>query len=237
MRSFLYQDHFVAIARRRLGRGTADVLLVDAGHRHNATIARLSQALDVRLNLHATRNGGIEVEAYEKREGTRWHGSALHLETRLPETMQQHMVGRPLGDVVSGSGADEWLIASTCDTAGGTTLTVDARWVDAKDITLPLPLMIAGPLRRAVIMLAYDWRSHSDRSMLRDPGWWDVLIHLCLISLMVFTLLAVIVIPPSYGMIGEILAVPLVLGIAWHTGTMIQGLRADIRRWPKRDSR
>ena len=73
--------------------------------------------------------------------------------------------------------------------------------------------------------------------MLRDPGWWDVLIHLCLISLMVFTLLAAIVILPSYGMIGAILAVPLVLGIAWHTGTMIQGLRADIRRWPKRDSR
>lgn len=181
-RRVLVDDHSLGALRAMLGR-RADRLIHDSMHsisgRHELEMAidahaphtskfyveylRVPEALasgalkvdDAKAHPDATHVLQIRLAGAH----AEWRGAMLCLRAVMPETMVDQIVGKRLGDVVSGVGREGAVITAAWNDPGtsgprgedpGTRLLLEADFLDVGDL-VGLTSRIAGPFRRTLL--------------------------------------------------------------------------------------
>lgn len=168
----LYHSHWIAMTRERLGRARADRLLVDAA-RGGSLRTPLARAMGCRIVSYVD-EGDLLLVLSEHGSGRGWNGDRFDLGCTLPETLASLLPGMRLGDVVSGTGSDDAIIAAV-ETKGPVfvnasgrmqnppefpqrdVLRIESQLIDARTIGLPLMDRLLGPVRRAWGRLRWTW--------------------------------------------------------------------------------
>ena len=153
-RRVLYHDHMVAMARARLGDARADLLLHDCGHRGQAHRDALA---DETGWLIRPREEGRDTVLYAVDEAIGWVGAELQLDKHLPEAVQTAVVGRRLGDLIAGTGADDHVVVASGLRQQGTRLVVATRLIDARDVPVSFATRTLGIARRLARSSRREW--------------------------------------------------------------------------------
>jgi hypothetical protein len=165
----LYHSHWIEMTRARLGRARADRLLVDAARGGNLRTP-LARAMGCRIVSYVDEGDFLLVMS----DPLGWSGDRLDLGCTVPETLASLLPGMRLGDVVSGTGSDDAIIAAVerqgpaiVNASGRMTnpvefperdvLRIECELVDVRSIRLPLADRLLGPPRRTWGRCAWTW--------------------------------------------------------------------------------
>lgn len=229
MARHLYQEHFIALARLRLGRERADRLLRDAEGRSTMLQRDLGDALA--MEMRSRRVDGRRVLTGIDRELPGWVGAELQTDTTLPDTIQALLAGRRLGDVVAGSGADDAVITMSADRSLGTRIWLDERLLRADRLS---------PWSEGTGWLRRGWRiatlhfheMHVDRRHVRTPTLGDLGMHAAMMGgSLLFA--ATIIMLLATGRIPAAMFAVFAPGGAWLVGGTTCTLVIDIKRYVK----
>ncbi len=219
----LVHAHFVDFARERLGeRGPA---MVGDACRGGLHAKALKQAMRCDLREYVTDDGDRVLSFVMPCAAGTWIGSELQLESRLPDTIQQVLPGRRLGDVVTGCGAEEVMIRAAGDRNEGTRLFLERSLVDPSEIDLPRDLRLRTPLRLLRNHLVLGWQEIAEHEGVEGPwaGTCSFVMQILLIGCCTLTMLIAGLLLYDLGTFGLVAGVPLIASLAWLISAMTLG--------------
>jgi hypothetical protein len=231
----LVHAHFVDFARERLGeRGPAMVRDACRGGVHATALKR---AMRCDLREYVTEEDQRVLSFVMPCAAGMWIGAELQLDTRLPETVQQALPGRRLGDVVTGCGAEDRLIDAAGDRQEGTRLFMERVLVDPRRVPISTKQRLALPFRRFRNVFVLEWQDaaepwrdvESTSSALLSLAAQMMLIMSCLVGMLLSgPLLA------GIGAIGVAMSIPMIITFAWLVSAMMLGFVRNVvvlARW------
>lgn len=226
-----YQAHLVGMARQRLGRDRADVLLVDASHGAETHRRTLGKALNAEIGEYMDGHQRFIMATF-KGDGPLWKGGNLNLDRHIPQTVQTFMVGMRLGDVVAGTGADDHIVDQVFDRYEGTCIRIETGLVAARTIRLRLRHRLSGPFRRAMRIVIGEWLEFGDKTHHRDPTIGDLAFQATLMCVSGFGMVASVGAMGAYGPAALALALVTAVPAFGYLATgLAYGIRVDVKRW------
>lgn len=232
-----YQDHFMELARMKLGTRRANALLSDAGRRSEAYRERLSRLMGMTLRRYDTGERHV-ILGYTTSGSPNWQGQELIIASQIPETAIGLMPGRRLGDIVEGTGLDERIIEEAVTMQGMTSIRVTTQMAAAEDILLDPISALLGPVRRIMTHMANFWHDMTDKSKQAPPTLGYLGMEATLVVTGLFMVMAMLmkgILAVEVEEVPGTFVYPLVAGIAggmlWATMALGTSLWLDVRLW------
>lgn len=211
MTNWFVHAHFVDLARERLGQ-RADAMIWDAPVRRSCAEA-LMRAVPCGLRKYEREDGSL-VLGFDLDVGPNyWAGAEFQLTTRLPQAVQNAMVGRRFGDVVETNVAGDRLIIAIGERGEGTRIFLEPDLVRRRDLALTWKDHATGPLRRTRCVAIATWReaTHLDPEMIYLSR--TVLIETSILAVTLLGAVGLSVVIATLGTAG--IAIAAMLAPAW----------------------